>query len=542
MNGQDARSTGLRNGKTMRLLPAILALAIITGGCADVVSPLPAVPAAAPTEEAASPVLSVPDEATGGAGLPESPAGLAVVPGTALSPDVLAPNLPATAPMPSPEPAAVPPPARTAELWPDLVPHADESRGWGAPVVLGTAGEIGAPGVGNGLFIGFGIENAGEYEAFDVISRLFVNSQEAWVFPVARLASRESAFGYVAVDDIASRLLLYPGSYRLELALDNDNFVDELDKSNNSYSVDMVVARAPVARRAPQSAVETQMQRLLDENTWVSGQNIAGVMAVAKEVLADVPIDYSRVKVTVLPFEVFNARYGDALGKNALEKTRLAENAASYPQVGLGYVRGTAAVQEVVIREGLLNQVLTVLFRELGGAFYQQYNARGKVLGSASEANELAVTLFEAYAMRLLQEKYGWGGVANVSYRVDRRPIVAALWDGGPLGRYVRRAWALAVNFGSDGRNYVSSRQLYAWYLNLINMRDPTVFVRSLDQAAADMDRNAIARNVAWRGLVDKDPSPLPDPVRKAVDPRGTIGPALTEDYLLVFQTHFVYP
>ncbi|MBI2934243.1 MAG: hypothetical protein HYY29_01610 [Chloroflexi bacterium] len=424
---------------------------------------------------------------------------------------------------------------------PDLIPFPDAKKGWETAIVIGDALSVGAP-PSPERFIGVGVMNIGPGPSQELEATLVVNGKEVLTLSIPPLAPAEGYSTYVALEGIVDRLSLGPGAYPFGLQVDPANAIDESDEANNRYSRQMVMAQSPSPVRTPQTSLEFRLRQMIDNHIWVNRSNVREVVALAQQALGDIPIDYARIRLNVLPFVEFNRVYGNVLGKDEQQKSKLARQAATYPEVGMGFVMGSASRQEIVIREGLVEQVFSVLCRELGGAYYAQVNQSGKTKGMASEANELAVTLFEAYAVRLMQEKHGWDGINNVSYAVDTGILTASFNDTGMFGRYIRRLWSLAAEVGYSGREFASSQDFLEWYRYLVTLDDPSTYVTSLDRKAGAIETEKIIANLLWRGLVDKELLPLPDEVQLRADPAGKFGGRLTRDLLLISQARFIYP
>lgn len=429
---------------------------------------------------------------------------------------------------------------------PDLKPYA--LKGWNAPLVLmagdGAILKSGQP-YQKDRSVLFGITNAGTKTAASVSFWLMLDGKAVYMPLEPQLLPGDIRLEKVSLDDLISVEKIRSGKRVLQVIIDPQNSIEELDKSNNIYTIEIEIAaaRPPVPRRAPQSPIEAAIQQFFDEYTWITNANIDRVVAIAREVFKEIPVDWSTVKVSALPFAEFNSMYGETFGDTFAEKRRLTETAAASPLTGYSFFNGNSRRQSVVVREGLLVQVLPFILREVGASYYIRKNPRGIERASTVPNQELIVDLSELYGLQILREKYGWEGLTNVSYLVDDGAfsLLSALVNSSELvGTSVRIPWALALDSEHPEGSVPSSTWLKL-YLDLVNMSDPSDYVNSVVIRSRLVNRDRTTGVIESR-LVDKEPAPIPESVRQKLDPENKYGAGLSFDFLLANQLSFFRP
>ncbi|GEM_PF-3480171 len=429
---------------------------------------------------------------------------------------------------------------------PDLKPHTPQ--GWDAPIkFISSEGSLLQSGVPfqPGRSVVATVINSGTRTAVNVPLSLLIDGTLVYTAVLPQVLPGRFLTAAVPLDDAVVRYKLKSGRHVFQLIVDPQNDIEELDNTNNSYSadIDVAVARAPVARREPQSPAEAKIQKMFDEYTWISGSNIDEVVEIAKEVLKDIPIDWSIVRVNALPFDEFNVRYGQIAGRTPEEKIRAQQSVAATPLTGYAFFQGSNLQQSIVVREGLLAQVLPFVLREIGGGYYIRTNPQGLMRSSAIPTQEFVVDIAEAYGLQVLKEKFGWDGLARVSHliRPDVESTVASYVNSDELlGVSVRIPWLIAAESGHpDGR--VPSDVLLRTFLNFVSMSDPGPYINSVVARSQAMDRGRVIAAIESR-VVDKELTIIPEPVRQRLDPGRKYGNELSLDLVLINQLSFYRP
>lgn len=429
---------------------------------------------------------------------------------------------------------------------PDFRPYTPQE--WGAPLVLissnGSVLKNNAP-FQAGRSIGIGIINGGTKPSGNFSYALTIDDFFVHTPAQLPLLQGDTRVENVPLDEIIKTYNLKSGKHTFQLVIDPQNTIEELDESNNRYSVDIeiAVARPPVPRRVPQSPAEIKIQRMFDEYTWISAANIDEVVAIAKEVFKEVPVDWSIVKVSALPFAEFNSRYGETFGATLEEKIRLTQTVASSPLTGYTFFQGDNRQQTIVVREGLVLQILPFIFREIGGGYYISRNPQGLMRASAIPTQELVVDLSELYGLQVLRERFGWDGLTNVSYLVheDAKRMVNSLVNSNQLlGVSVRIPWLIALESGYPTGAVPSDIWLRKFF-QFVNMSDPTDYINSIVASSQAIDRNLIISTIESR-VVDKELTTIPETVRQKLDSMGRHGKDLSLDLVLISQLSFFRP
>ena len=384
----------------------------------------------------------------------------------------------------------------------------------------------------------FGVKNSGSESAYDIPVKLTVsNNDYSLIIPEVSAGSTEPAA--ISLERLVEGGL-HPGKHNFKISIDPENLTREIRETNNSYSASVVIARSAVPRREPQSEIEAKIQESFDNYTWYTQQNIGELIEIAKEVLKDVPINWSSIDVTVLPFNQFYTMYSEVFIYPPEELTKLIEN--DYLR-GYGFTIGIlSTTQQVFLREGILLQVLPALIRELGEVYYGQTNRSGWLNGVPVNAHQLAESLFECYGLSVLQERFGLDALTNASCLANKwRPISHTLdWDTAAAINS-RRLWTVVNNEGYLEGN-IPSDVLFKLYNRLMSMPSPTQYVTSLDEQAKDLDKEQIHQFIEWRLFVDKELTPIPEDLKEKLDPNNQLGADLTLDRLLISQNLSTFP
>ncbi len=498
-------------------------------------------PALAPTSTPA-PIQSTPFPAL----TPTStPAPIQSTPFPALTPtSTPAPQPSATpvlSPTATPSPAQTPVPTRSPnpESLADLSPYAFTQFGWQAPIVIGDKKLVNA--ATDGTYVGVGIANSGRTGAGSFSAELFVDGHKAYTWNVEPLQNGQATIRHVPVIDVIRNVweqhgvYLRSGEHSLEVRIDSGNNVRESSEDNNTRSLQQTysVAKAPVPRREPQSEVEAKIQKMFDEYTWLTKENESGLLAIAKDVLRDVPIDWSKVKLEILPYEEFNARYTATFNSRPSESNK---------HVGLGFLTGTTAAQEIYLREGTVPALLPVLIRELGGARYAQSNNSGMLkiadINPKQGAKELFQGIFEQYGVSVLNEQYGWEGLTNVSYIANRSRINSFMFAvnnpaSSSPGMEIRSVWSIEAAAG-----YGPGEAPAAFWLGYFNqytgLPNPVARTHEIGAAAMKYDPGRIQTALNGR-FVDAPPVALPSELKE------TLNVTYLDDVVLA-QNTFAYP
>lgn len=467
---------------------------------------------------------------------------------------------------PAPPATSKPTPAPTAAPLdvprPDVAPYTQ--NGSSGPIVVGTPRQLGVKPVFAGderLYVAYSVQNLARKGSpvpsfpTEFYGSAFVAGLELRIDGhVADNRSFSLAPGgnvtfSMPLEDAVRKVLnetgvfLAGGTRKFELALGTANAdfppLAELNTANNSASANLAyrLAKLPVPKRVPQSDIEAKIQYHADNYTWFTEQNKSDLIAILKGHLKDVPINWSMVALTILPFDDYNKKFGDALGKTQEEKEINAAVVARTPLRGAAFVEGSSSSQRIFIREGILPQVLIAASREFTGAYYMQKNPVGVVNGAPSNAHEFIITVGQIYFAAKLTEDSGWGGLTNVSYLEGTSSAAGYVTSLGLQGQTVRRAWVLASQLkgrGYDPNNIPSSVWLEE-YNKLVAMQDPTSTVIRLDEEAKKLKPDYIQELIRER-VSDVPPVPLPDKVRMKIDPQGTFGKTLSLDRIISVQ------
>jgi len=423
-----------------------------------------------------------------------------------------------------------------------------QEKGWNdAIVLLDDTGNVLSSGVPfqPGRHVGFALANTGPRSAENVFYRLGFDGRDIYSQSVPQMQPGEARVSTVNLDEVVHSNGVRSGRHRIELTVDPAKPAGTRVGSGSSFAldVDLAVARSPASRRAAQSPAEQAIQEMSGNSTWISSRNIAEVVAIAKEVLGNIPLDWSGMDFSVLPFNEYNARHGEVIGKTAAEKRRLAEQLEEYSLGGAGFHYFPSSHQRahVILREGLLVQVLPIILREVGGIYaiqrtYGQKDYEWVFIGRASSSPEFDLAVFMAYGVRVLVEKFGWGYVTNVSY--------LNLRDSGGPG-YLRAGetwdlWTAATDAGYAEGDVPSSFWLKL-HTDILNMKNPAGYIDSVAARGQALDRERVARIVESRA-VDKEHTIVPDTIRRKLDAAGRYSETLSLDRVLVNQMQYVMP
>lgn len=422
-------------------------------------------------------------------------------------------------------------------------------KGWNDPIVLlNNKGEVLNSGVPfhPGRYVGFALANSSGRGASNFNYSLKFDGKDIYSQSVQKMLSGEAEIKTIGLDEVVYNNRLRSGRHTIELVVRPLKPGGAPDKSGKSFSVDMdlAVARAPALRKAPQFPAAASIQDLADNYTWITSSNINEVVAIAKEVLRDVPLNWSGINFTVLPFGEYNAKHGEVLGNTAGEKSQITEQVANYFLGGAGFhYFPTSSHQRshVVLREGLLVQVLPVLIREAGGIYsvqhtYGKKNYEWVFKERASYSPEFDLAILMAYGIRILEERYDWNYITNVSYLNLRDPVGPGYLQTGETWDL----WAAATNAGYSEGNIPSDFWLKL-HTEILRMADPTIYINSVVASGKALDREKIARLVESR-VVDQEPKMISGSVGKKIDPGNKYGNSLSLDQVIVSQMQYVMP
>ena len=453
-----------------------------------------------------------------------------------------APTVAPTPPLSTPIPTVKPTPLPFAS---DLAPHTP--TGWTGPVTLfendGTL-LTNSTDYKQGREVGYSLTNTGNKTARDFNVALYVNGERSKIIPVEELKPGNSITGKVSLDELIIRHKLKSTDQNtFGIYVDFENKIPELDKDEeaNTYTTEGIqikVAKDPTPRREPESAKEAEIQTAFDNFTWYTQANVSELTAIAKEVLKDVPLDWSKVKVSILPVEEFNQSYDDVFGD--------ARGAPKESLRGFGYLTGTTALQEVYLREGIISQTLPSLIRELGSAPYAQTNINGLIsaasVNGASGGTELDQALLESYGLSVLNEKFNWSSLTAASiYAGNDTTILRTITDSGMRGMEVRSLWALANREGYENGKVPSDVWLRL-YTDLIQMPDPTAYLLELGTEANNLETASVSDIIKSNIFVDKEETILPKDIQRKLDPNNIFSDSLSLDRITINQNSTTYP
>ncbi|MBI4330545.1 MAG: hypothetical protein HY673_04625 [Chloroflexi bacterium] len=441
---------------------------------------------------------------------------------------------------------------------PDLKPGM--LNGWQTPVVLldSKAGLLstGTP-FAPGRQVGLAITNSGTKAAGEVAYWLLIDNGLVFTASVPQLLPGQTVSAILGLDELVNLYRLEPGPHRFTVVVDPKITVEELDESNNVFSAefDIAVARPPVRSAPASSPAGLRIQQMFEGYRWITDDNLPELLAVAREVFKDLPIDWYGMSVKVLPFNEFNKLYGEA-GRTPGEKAALVRAAENNSLYGFGFAfvnrtsrqpGNTPGVQSsITLREGILVQVLPLLLRELGGTYSYQRNFETASRMRGSLSREFDLDLLQAYGTSILVEKFGWGGLTDVSYLTDLSWVSSSLKASDPVenlsaGLTIRTLWAAAIEAGyPEGR--VPSSVWLKLYEGLVRAADPATHINSLVRKAQALDRDAIARTIGAR-VVNRPPAVIRGAIRQKIDPQGRHGDYLTLDDVIIHNlSPFVLP
>jgi hypothetical protein len=457
-----------------------------------------------------------------------APAAPAPAQTAATTPVAVLPTTAAATPTPTPTPTPTTTiPVVTPDL-PDLAPYLIDGKS--AVTVDNSSQDF------KKILIKAGVSNIGKLPATNVAVDLYNSNTKIYSWNIGSIAPGENKVLEVTVENILKQSSISAGRFSLNINCSLAGGGQENTANNKSASYTLLVAPAPVERRASQSNVEKMIQDSIDKSTWYTASNQGDLLTILKEVLKDANIMWTTLHLEIDPSSKFNDTYANTFGKTDAEKQQLKRAFDSYIIPGIGFSYGTNVNTNIVIREGTIMQVLPPLMKEIGEVnyFYINYGAYNN--GVKVYSPSLAGTLMEAYGIRVMREKYGLGGLTNMSANLNTVPH-PSLTGTGPSSVNLRRMWAIAADAGYPNGDTPSDK-LYRAYLTLTQKTDPVAYMADLDKKGDAIDKAAIENIIRWR-LSNKELTALPADIVQKIDPGNS---AQSLDIVISNQEFVAFP
>jgi hypothetical protein len=117
----------------------------------------------------------------------------------------------------------------------------------------------------------------------------------------------------------------------------------------------------------------------------------------------------------ILPVDKYNDLLANTYGKTPAEVQTFKTLLAADKLPGSGIIWGTVDYPTITLKEGTLMQVLPALVENAGEIYYSKISFSAYSIGNKVGATSLAGSILDAYAIRVMKERYGLGGLINMS-------------------------------------------------------------------------------------------------------------------------------
>jgi hypothetical protein len=377
-----------------------------------------------------------------------------------------------------------------------------------------------------------GITNAGQSSAASITVNLNNTVNKVFTWKIEAVAAGENVILETTVGDIIKQATFTPGLKSLSIDIFVADSSQEIGGNNKSAPQDITIACGPAARRASQSTAEKMIQDSIDNATWYTSANLNELITIAKDVLKDARVQWSMANIEIKPFDDFSKIFSDSYGETEEQKKELKDWLEKNRLMGISIVYGTNANAKICLREGMLVQVLPVLFAKLGHISYSQANFAAYSTGFETGSVDLVEALIETYGFSILRDKYGFNGLTSMSVSIGSIPSLSLKND--PT---LKRVWS---DIGAAGylNGDVPSADILKVYLALLMNPDPVSYIENLDKKGESLEISLIENIIRWR-MVSSTIVILPWDAVQKLDPSKT---SFSFDSLISYQDYVVLP
>jgi hypothetical protein len=376
-----------------------------------------------------------------------------------------------------------------------------------------------------------GITNSGKTPAAAVTVNLYNTGNKIFSWDVETVGVGENIILETTVNDILSQSIFTPGKKSLNIDISMADSSMEIGGNNKSATENIIIASEPAKRRTSQSTTEKLIQDSIDNATWYTNANKNDLLTIAKDALKGAKLYWNSNQIEIMDFDKFNQTYSENYGENDQQKKSLKDWLEKNRTIGFGFIWGSTAQSQIILREGTLVQLLSPLFINLGELNYAQANYAGYHSGNEYGSVTLLAMLLEAYGFSILRDNFGFNGLTNISATIGSIP------DLNLNNATMKRIWSMTG--ASDYLNGdVPSADLLKAYSTLLIKTDPVSYLNELDKNAESLDVATITNIVRWR-LVNKSVTMLPEEIVTKIDPTKT---SFSLDSLISFQNFVTLP
>jgi hypothetical protein len=333
-----------------------------------------------------------------------------------------------------------------------------------------------------------------------------------------------------SIDDLVVTLKQYSnnlaGNYNFEVSIDSSGAMKESDETNNKTTINNIaLARAPLPELAydlNKVYTASDLSALLNVATnGLDGKG--GPLAMYKQM----GLDLSKVTIQIEQKTTAKEIYDKAFGTNS-----------SWGFRSLGFCQTlSGGRQRILLSEGILPQIASILGRESGVALYAQKNPEGLKAGIAVGANELFAGLSQWCCVTYFAEK--GMHLDNFSYEVNNASWDYFLEGNLAVNKHSRALWAIAAKLGYPNGG-VPSDVLLKEMDYFMSLKDPTDYATKLYNEP--LNKDAIKSTIYWKAA-DKPQTMLTlETTKRITDNPESITTAVSVDLVKVSQDNILYP